>query len=93
MKETVKKKYPDFSGVLMSFQKILSFFCFVFFAMPKKMCSQHFQTLLSACWQGRVGEVIQLLKESPSLLNTSHVSFSFCLLFFVFVFCLSEVMM
>ena len=39
-----------------------------------------------ACIHGRAGEVEQLLKEAPSLLNTSKVSFCFCFLFFVFCF-------
>ena len=46
-------------------------------AQKKKM-------LESACWNGRVGEVEQLLKEAPSLANASLDSVSF---FFFFVFC------
>ena len=50
--------------------------------------------MMIACWQGRVGEVEQLLKEAPSLLNASLTGvfffffffFVFCFLFFVFCF-------
>ena len=87
-------------GLLFSFSCL---FCFFFIATTnnnnkkkEKMFAQRVFKMYDACFDGRVGEVQQLLKEEPILLNIpiDEVSFFFffflffCFLFFVFVFIL-----
>ena len=80
------------------------FLCFVFFnnknstkkKREKKMSTAQKEKMKYACRIGRVGEVEQVLKEAPSLLNASLdevfffwffvFCFFFCFLFFVFCF-------